>query len=87
MFRLRHCRRLNHGHRPPLSPGAQAAGEGGGGEGESAAGLLQPRLQQGQEGGAAGQVVSQDTNCGVLQPWPTCPVQLGVLILGSNDRK
>lgn len=58
-LRIRHRPRLRHGHGPPLAPGAQAAGESGGGEGESAARRLLPRLQQGEEGGGAGQVVSE----------------------------
>ena len=58
-LRIRYSPRLRHGHGQPLAPGAQAAGEGGGGEGESAARHLLPRLQQGEKGGAAGQVVSQ----------------------------
>ena len=58
-LRIRHSPRLRHGHGSPLAPGAQAAGEGGGGEGEPAARHRLLRLQQGQEGGAAGQVVSQ----------------------------
>ena len=58
MLRIGVLPHLCHGQVSPLAPGAQTAGAGGGGEGESAARSPGPRLQQGEEGGPAGQVVS-----------------------------